>query len=532
MALDRLRRMVLLGAATLSACADRPLGPDFAISWSEDQGFLSTDLLGSELRFGETAIGSVTTLALELANPGDINLRGLRLEWVRVETAKGFETVVEHPPLGPIDLSIGEVPPSLGAGEVAQVALTFGPSSPDPLDPGLRLAIRHELNWDPLRGWPMGRGVLHLPIDASPILTPSLVVRPQALDFGLAMVGETSSPKWVHVRNEGSGLLRTEAAQIIGDPDFHIVPPDTVTGGAFASGEETGVAVVFGPIVAGSQDAQLVVTSNDPQVPEQRVWLHGEAFDPAAAVPPVAVCGPDRVSAPGRVESLDGSGSYCPQGLRLSYFWTFVPPSGSATHLTDYSSSSPRIEPFLDSPGDYVGTLTVENAWGLASGPCVQRVTALPPTLFQVDLVWMQNDDWDLHLLAPGGTTFGALDCWQGNCAGAGTLDWGVPGVPDDDPEMSVNAGSMTGPTRVEIDAPADAPYDGCYTVLVHDSPTYSDTMNIPGTVNLFLGGVLTQAFTITLAGEDAWHSVAQVHWPSGVVVACAGLGGCTSPCP
>ncbi|MCP4921255.1 MAG: hypothetical protein GY913_30535 [Proteobacteria bacterium] len=81
--------------------------------------------------------------------------------------------------------------------------------------------------------------------------------------------------------------------------------------------------------------------------------------------------------------------------------------------------------------------------------------------------------------------------------------------------------------TRFE--SPATAPYDGDYQIMVHDySGSTTDTTGPnPATVLVYVDGLLVSTLDFTMDGEDTDYYVATVHWPTGLVTPCSGLGGC-----
>jgi uncharacterized protein YfaP (DUF2135 family) len=135
-----------------------------------------------------------------------------------------------------------------------------------------------------------------------------------------------------------------------------------------------------------------------------------------------------------------------------------------------------------------------------------------------VDMFWSTSgDDFDLHLLAPGGTLRTDTDCYFSNCAGSpivGHLDWGVVGETEDDPTLVADDISGTGPERITIEEPAD----GTYTVVVHDYPGSSMTSANEVTVVISLYGDEVWRDTQLISGEDSDTTFAEIHIPEGTV--------------
>jgi uncharacterized protein YfaP (DUF2135 family) len=135
----------------------------------------------------------------------------------------------------------------------------------------------------------------------------------------------------------------------------------------------------------------------------------------------------------------------------------------------------------------------------------------------------------DLHLLRPdsqgGGTPHDSPgDCYYANM----NPDWGVSGFGGDDPSLDLDDIPGTGPENINIVDPALSPYDGWYQVFVHDYPMTVDNYDANDvTVNIYLNGGLAQTYNFSMSGEDTDYYVAKIHWPTGNIQACNGLGGC-----
>ena len=121
-------------------------------------------------------------------------------------------------------------------------------------------------------------------------------------------------------------------------------------------------------------------------------------------------------------------------------------------------------------------------------------------------------------------------DCYVASCQGsswAGSPDWGVAGLTDDDPSLDLDDIPGTGPENINIFDPSPS-HPGWYQVFVHDYPNTVNNYNPNDvTVNIYLDGVLAQTFNFQMTGEDTDHYVAKIQWPQGNIVACNGLAGC-----
>lgn len=90
--------------------------------------------------------------------------------------------------------------------------------------------------------------------------------------------------------------------------------------------------------------------------------------------PPIADAGPDQIGVPAGIKTLNGSGSYDPNGLALTYAWTQV--GGPSVAL---SGANTKIATFSAAPGQgYVFMLTVTNTAGLSASARVRITTTAP----------------------------------------------------------------------------------------------------------------------------------------------------------
>lgn len=247
-----------------------------------------------------------------------------------------------------------------------------------------------------------------------------------------------------------------------------------------------------------------------------------QQVDPPQPGFPVAVCDvtPNPVTPPFQAATWDGSGSYDPDGLALTYSWQLVSqPAGSAVSLPSGSPDNPLLAGFTpDLAGDYVGELTVTNEHG-NTATCQATLTATPTQDMWVEMYWQYSgDDMDLHLLAPGGSLRTDQDCYYANCVdygyGWGTLDWGQQGFAGDDPRLDLDDIPGTGPENINIDQPAD----GVYTVVVNDYPGSVYTAGNDVTVNIYLGGSLVWTDTRTITGENSDNFYAKIDWATKTV--------------
>jgi len=241
--------------------------------------------------------------------------------------------------------------------------------------------------------------------------------------------------------------------------------------------------------------------------------------DPVNESAPVADCSvaPNPVTPPFQAATFDGSGSYDPSGSEIvMYLWELVEqPEGSSASLP-YSSGIQVSDFYADLAGEYIAELTVTNALGY-SDSCRANLEAVPVQSLWVEMFWQYPDeDMDLHLLAPGGSLETDQDCYYANCTYNG-LDWGQPGIAEDDPSLDIDDIPGTGPENINIYSPQS---NGTYTVYVHDYQ--GSTNDVYGTnevtVNIYLNSTLVWTDTRTISGEDTYTPFASINWATQTV--------------
>lgn len=88
---------------------------------------------------------------------------------------------------------------------------------------------------------------------------------------------------------------------------------------------------------------------------------------------PVASAGPAQTVKVGQTVQLDGSKSFDPEGLPLTFHWTLSPPPGSQAHLSDSTAAKPTV--VVDMVGAYRVQLTVSDG-AVSSEPDHVDITA------------------------------------------------------------------------------------------------------------------------------------------------------------
>ena len=235
---------------------------------------------------------------------------------------------------------------------------------------------------------------------------------------------------------------------------------------------------------------------------------------------PIAACtvAPNPVHPPFESAQWDGRGSTDPEGQTITtYTWSLVSrPSGSSVGMP--SCSGPVCGSFTpDLAGTYTGRLVVKTADGRTSDPADCDLTAVPTEDLWIEMFWAHNDDdMDLHLLAPGGTVNSSTtDCYYANCTWGG-LEWGAAGA-SDNPTLDLDDIPGVGPENINISSPAS----GNYTVVVVDytgsTGDYSGANDV--TINIYIGGALVWSDTRAMSGETTEY-FATISWPARTVTA------------
>lgn len=151
----------------------------------------------------------------------------------------------------------------------------------------------------------------------------------------------------------------------------------------------------------------------------------------------------------------------------------------------------------------------------------------------RVGLTWDElGDDFELHLVRPGGRINTEDDCTWTTCVGSGP-DWGEVGDPTDDPRKDVDNTGAYGPENIFLAGPEA----GIYTVLVEHWGTGDPSA--PGTVTFNVDGETTVVEIDALAPQEVW-TAGTIEWPGGTVTIgqdvfdCSGTwaSGCTAELP
>ena len=115
------------------------------------------------------------------------------------------------------------------------------------------------------------------------VLAPRIAVSTEELNFGQVTVGYPSSLS-VEVVNEGAGVLSVSAVTTT-SPGFTLVTPLPQMSG-LGPGEGSWITVTFAPNHDGTVIGSLIIQSDDPDTPEQRVSFVGQGITPEVALSP------------------------------------------------------------------------------------------------------------------------------------------------------------------------------------------------------------------------------------------------------
>ncbi len=349
----------------------------------------------------------------------------------------------------------------------------------------------------------------------------AIEVFPLHIDFGTVNAGVVARDI-VYIRNVGNGDLCVTRVDLTDStktlfPDYGILTPFTPgegynctddDSGIVKEGQEKQIHVSYhpGPESTPPGDGWLEVLAADPFQPETRVRLTA-GINRA----PVADAGPDQKVDPLTTVTLDGSQSYDPDGNEpLAYEWALVQrPEGSSAAIPDPTAETPALVP--DLVGIYEAELWVVDSTGLKSLlPDRVLITAVPAERLLVELVWDSRiADLDLHMLHPGGSLGGMLDCYYGNR----NPDWGDPG-PGDDPALLRDDLMGFGPETIGYQEPLELTYTLKIDFFAAHTPSGREPTTV--TLRIFTDGLLRAEMVKKLSEQGQLWTAASVQWPEG----------------
>jgi hypothetical protein len=342
---------------------------------------------------------------------------------------------------------------------------------------------------------------------------PILTISPNPANFGSVL--------------EGQEVVKTLTLTSSGDSALTISSFD-ITGTEFTGLEVEAWPMTLQPGQVTELDVTLVATSGGVISETITVDVEEPGLDASAELRasvgnggPIAVCSvtPEEVAPNRDTATWIGRESYDTDGYSItSWDWTlYSQPGGSTAFMPPGGADRANFAP--DLAGEYVGQLIVKNELGVESEPCYATLTGTPFENLWIQMFWAHNDDdMDLHLLAPGGRLESNSDCYYANCVPSSwsSLDWGVAGDTSDDPALDMDDIPGTGPENINI----DYPQNGTFTVYVHDfSGSTGDFMGgNDTTVVIYVGGSQVYNETRSISGDGSYTPYAEIVWPSGVV--------------
>ncbi|MBW1807555.1 MAG: choice-of-anchor D domain-containing protein [Deltaproteobacteria bacterium] len=454
------------------------------------------------LDFGNVVVGLPVIKSFNLENCGSLPLDLYGVAMALVPFSPDFSLV-----------DPGSLPASLPAGDIAAVEVQYLPQAAGSDAGGVDI-FSNDLVSDPVTHL---TGTVAL-FGRATALVCDLVVDPFAASFGVVEIGAPATVDLV-LSNSGNGPCLLASSTISAnspDNEFTIIsapPADaSIDPGA---GNELTLTVGYDPIDRGQDVGTLSLFVNDKDTNEVRVDLNAFGNWPGGDGP-VAVCSVSPVNAiPFQTVTWRGDQSYDTNNRAIvDHRWSIASfPAGSAATLWGFGANRTTE---IDLAGSYTAELVVENDIGQVSPPCLATTTVVPTEDLWIEMYWAHNnDDMDLHLLAPGGTPRTNSDCFFSNCIGRWfTPDWGQAGYDGDDPHLDLDDIPGTGPENINIADPAN----GVYTVFVHDYPGNSYTSGNLVTINVYINGALVANFTETISGENSDWYVCEIDWPSGAV--------------
>ena len=209
-----------------------------------------------------------------------------------------------------------------------------------------------------------------------------------------------------------------------------------------------------------------------------------------------------------------GNSSYDSAGYAITNWdWTLISaPAGNAIGMPSGTANRRLFAPEL--AGEYTSQLVVTNSIGQVSEPCFATLNAKAGDGLWIELFWTHSgDDMDLHLLRPSGAlTDFSSDCYYANCTGG--LEWGSAGSLDN-PILDLDDIVGTGPENTNI----DSPYNGIYTVYVHDYPGSAYYGRNDITINIYVGGILEWTDTSNLDNEGWYEPICEINWRGSATV-------------
>jgi len=465
------------------------------------------------VNFGDVERGSITSRTLEIHNVGKETLK-----ISEISISEEFQLIIPRE----------EADYDIGVGESITVQIIYEALHEEPLD---------------------GQLIIHSNDPNDPTWTvdiyanqrfPCLLVRPEAVDFGIVEPGDGSVIE-VEVSNCSPNADTTFSLLSIEGEAFFQANARLFRNVVLLPGESVIIMVGFAPQVSGNHLGRMVFESDDFFEPGREVPLKGYGKDapcptaiiqgtnPAGSIVPANPSG-ILDALPLDSITLSGSNSFDPEGRAITYEWSLVRrPTDSAARI-EPNLNAPEVRIWLDLAGEYHVDLSVISDRQVRSCQTARmRIVATADQDIHIQLVWdtpndpNQHDssgsDVDLHLLHPNGNWDQTpWDCFWRNL----NPDWGVPrqNLPDgrrigydDDPSLDIDDVNGWGPENINLDNPENLRY----SVGVHYFSDHGYGASF-ATVRVYIGGVLFHEFSRQrIVDGDFWH-VGDIVWPGGII--------------
>jgi hypothetical protein len=195
---------------------------------------------------------------------------------------------------------------------------------------------------------------------------------------------------------------------------------------------------------------------------------------------------------------------------------TFFLQSNEGQRLAGPIPTTPGVGEFAVTLPLFCGEQLLKAVWPGQDCPLVVvlRLTTSQCVVadLRITVTWDDlGDDWELHLIRPGGRiNDDATDCTWTSCIGV-SPDWGVLGDPADDPHKDVDDLDAFGPENIWLAGPEA----GTYTVLLEHWD--SGDPGSDGQVTLNVADDTVMIPIVDLAPQHV-RTVARITFPGGVI--------------
>ncbi len=227
-----------------------------------DEPLLAIPLLGAHdpiadihvdpqlLDFGTVDVGQLASDTIAVNNQGTGDL------WV------DLPALVGNPDF---DIDTAQFPCSLGPGESASLPVTYQPS--DGVADSATVTITSDDPDEP---------ALEVALSGAPTPEPGIYLMPPSLAFGQVQIGDSATLS-ASITSVGNGDLELGTLSVVGTGEFTLTTDPS--GMTLAPGTWTLVEVTYAPVDGGSDTAEVMIPSNDPDEPLVVLELSG-AEDP------------------------------------------------------------------------------------------------------------------------------------------------------------------------------------------------------------------------------------------------------------